>query len=203
MRGSNRWHRRVEKLAAIARRSAAPRRNRAHEVTKEIVRTYSVIVVENLKVREMTKSARGNRRNPGKNVREKAEANRAILNVAPHQIRPILEQKSARRGGVVLAVDPDQIRQTCSACGTVSAGHDPLQPEIVCGDCGHRQNAELNAACNVLLAGVPGQGRESREVPGASASSIEPDMSRAEADANHGSDPGKPREILRHLRDPG
>lgn len=196
MRGSGRRRWRVEKLAAITRRAAARRRSVAHEVTTEIARTYSVIVVEDLKVRELTESARGDRRNPGKNVKEKAAANRAILNVAPYQIRQMLEYKSARRGGVVLAVDPDQIRKTCSACGTVSSEHDQLQPEFVCGDCGHRQNADLNAARNVLFAGVP-SARESREAssrandgvaaPTAPAESpIEPDASK----------------ILRHLRDP-
>lgn len=211
MRGSGRRRRRVETLAAIARLSAARRKSLAHEVTTEIARTYSVIVVEDLKVRELTESARGDRRNPGKNVKEKAEANRAILNVAPYQMRQMLEYKSARRGGVVLAVDPERIRQTCSACGTVSSEHDRLQPEFVCGDCGHRQNADLNAARNVLFAGVPGATGGSREASGDTgdetaapksvASSTGPDASCAEGEAGSGGNTARPRSILRHLRD--
>ena len=108
-------------------------------------------------------------------------------------------QRETARFARIAAVKCGRIRRQVSQDSPSSVVGSPVKYTRFC----NRQNADLNAARNVLFAGVPGQGREPREVPGVAASSIEPDMSRAEAATDHGSGPGKSREILRHLRDPG
>jgi putative transposase len=93
---------RAKALRAVARRQAyfaRRRRDAAHKATTRIARQFSLVVVEDLNVKNMTGSARGTREEPGRNVRQKAGLNRAILDVAPSQIRAMLAYKTVWNGG--------------------------------------------------------------------------------------------------------
>ena len=50
-----------------------------HKLSASIGETQAVVYVEDLKIRNMTKSARGSRESPGRNVRQKAGLNRSLL----------------------------------------------------------------------------------------------------------------------------
>ena len=162
-RGSNRRRKRVARLAAIKRKQAARRKGRAHEFTTRVVREHSVIAIENTNVRDMTASAKGTRARPGKLVREKSDANRWIRNVAPYQVRQMLEYKAARRGGAVIAVDLEDMAMPCFACGSAGGRGKRSRASFVCGDCGHTENADLNAARNILFRALPGRAMAPRE----------------------------------------
>ena len=124
-----------------------------------------MIALEDAKVKDLTASAKGTRAKPGKLVQEQADANRWILNVAPYQTRRMLEYKAARRGGTVIAVDLDDsdTATPCFACGSVSDGPRKSRANFVCGDCGHEENADLNAARNILFRAIPGRAMAPRE----------------------------------------
>ena len=156
-RGSNRRRKRVTRLAAIKRKQAARRKGRVHEFTTKVVREHSVIALENTSVRDMTASAKGSRARPGKLVQEKADANRWIRNVAPYQTRRMLEYKAARRGGAVIAVDLHDTAMPCFACGAASKGQRRSRANFVCGECGHKESADLNAARNILFRALQGR----------------------------------------------
>ena len=59
------------------------RKNHVHQATAKLVRQHGLIVTEELSIGNMTASAKGTVDNPGKNVKQKAGLNRAILDTAP------------------------------------------------------------------------------------------------------------------------
>ena len=206
-KGSNRRRKRVARLAATKRKQAARRRGRAHEFTTRIVRKHSVIALEDTKVKDLTASARGTLAEPGKLVQEQAVANRWILNVAPYQTRRMLEYKAARRGGAVIAVDLDDsdTATPCFACGSVSDSPRKSRANFACGDCGHEENADLNAARNILFRAFPGRAMAPREASRDSGfesqgaqKAIESPSGPATMRASENRDVGGDREFVEH-----
>src|SRR5690606_6716609 len=78
-RNSKRRRKVRAKLAAAQRRIRNARTNHLHQVSAKIANSYSLIAVEDLKLRNMTRSARGTVAEPGTNVRQKAGLNRSLL----------------------------------------------------------------------------------------------------------------------------
>jgi transposase len=105
-----------------------------------------VIRVEDLKIGNMTRSARGTRGNPGRNVRAKAGLNRGILGSGWGLLVRRLADKAPGR---VEKVRPAFTSQRCSACGQVDARSRESQPRFVCTACGFAGNADVNAAVNI------------------------------------------------------
>lgn len=147
---SNRRKKTKEQLALIKRKEARCRKNTSHQVTTTLVRKYKYIAIENLKVSNMTKSAKGDMENPGCNVSAKSGLNRAILNVAPYMLRNQLEYKANLYGSYIVSVNPAYTSQTCSQCGVVNKENRKSQSEFICSDCGNHMNADHNAAINIL-----------------------------------------------------
>jgi putative transposase len=61
--------------------------------------------------------------------------------------------KSLWLGGKVVAVPAHYTSQTCSACGFVSKANRVNQEQFLCLACNHKENADINAAKNILAAG--------------------------------------------------
>ena len=78
-----------------------------------------MIRVEDLKIRNMTRSARGTRENPGRNVAPKAGLNRGILRSGWGLLVRRLQDKAPGR---VEKIRPAFTSQRCSACGHVDRG---------------------------------------------------------------------------------
>ncbi|EFH4874298.1 transposase, partial [Escherichia coli] len=76
-----------------------------------------MIVIEDLKVSNMSKSAAGTVSQPGRNVRAKSGLNRSILDQGWYEMRRQLEYKQLWSGGQVLAVPPAYTSQRCACCG--------------------------------------------------------------------------------------
>lgn len=153
-RGSNRRHAAKKVLARTKAKIARVRLHWNHERTTEIARTHSVVVLEALKTRNMTASAAGTVAEPGRNVRQKAGLNRAILNNAWCQFETLLSYKMAERGGELRKINPAYTSQTCAECGTIDKSSRENQATFHCGHCGHTANADINAARNILRAGT-------------------------------------------------
>ena len=83
-----------------------------------IARRFDVIRVEDLQIGNMTRSAKGTRGNPGRNVRAKAGLNREILRSGWGLLVRRLQDKAPGR---VEKVSPAFTSQRCSACGHVDA----------------------------------------------------------------------------------
>ncbi len=111
-------------------------------------------MVEDLKIINMVRSAKGTVKAPGTNVAAKAGLNRSICDAGWGQFVTILRAKAEDAGRVVIAVDPRHTSQTCSECGHVAAANRVSQAEFRCRACGHEQHADINAARNILRAGL-------------------------------------------------
>jgi putative transposase len=124
-----------------------------HKLSTTISKSHAVVVLEDLKVKDMTASAQGTREKPGRNAKQKAGLNKAILDQGWGNFRLYLEYKQARLGGWVLYVNPAYTSQTCSGCGHVHPDNRRSQAGFVCQSCGLSINADMNAAINISRAG--------------------------------------------------
>ncbi|MDO0912092.1 transposase [Streptomyces sp. DT2A-34] len=139
----------IKRLRATATRRAT---DWQHQTTTELARAYGVIVVEDLDIPNMVKSARGTIDNPGKNVAQKSGLNRSISQEAWGRTVTMLTYKTARHGGTLHKVPAPNTSLRCSACGFITPGSRQDQSTFVCKnqDCGWSGNADHNAARNIL-----------------------------------------------------
>jgi len=112
----------------------------------EVARRFDVIRVEDLKIGNMTRSARGTRGDPGRNVRAKAGLNREIMRSGWGLLVRRLEDKAPGRVEKMLAA---YTSQTCSGCGHRDPESRESQSRFRCRACGLTANADVNAARNI------------------------------------------------------
>ena len=145
-RGSNRRGRVRHAIARLRARESDRRKDWAEKTSTGIARRFDVIQVEDLKIKNMTRSARGTRENPGRNVRGKAGLNREILRSGWGLLVRRLEDKAPGR---VEKIKPHYTSQRCSACGQVDRDSRERQAVFRCTACGFAGNADVNAAINI------------------------------------------------------
>ena len=145
-RGSNRRGRVKHAIARLRARETDRRKDWTEKVSTGIARRFDVIRVEDLKIGNMTRFAKGTRENPGRNVRAKAGLNRGILGSGWGLLVRRLQDKAPGR---VEKVRPAFTSQRCSACGQVDARSRESQPRFVCTACGFAGHADVNAAINI------------------------------------------------------
>lgn len=156
-RGSKRCAKVRERVALLQRRIANVRANHLHQVSAAIAKRYCFIAVEDLKLRNMTRSAKGTLAERGTNVRQKAGLNRALLDAAPGRLINLITYKAERAGGLLVKVDPRKTSITCSACGEdVPKGLSQRRHRCACGADLHRDH---NAAANILQRALAAHGR--------------------------------------------
>ena len=149
-RSSNRRHKQLQRCARLAATRARIRRDWHHEAALNIARCFGKVVLEDLKIRNMTASARGTVDEPGRNVRQKSGLNRSILNQGWHGFETLLAYKLEERGGTLVTVDPAYTSQTCSECAAVDRESRESQAVFLCRHCGFSAHADHNAAINIL-----------------------------------------------------
>jgi transposase len=145
-RGSNRRGRVRHAIARLRARETDRRKDWAEKASTGIARRFDVIRVEDLQITNMTRSAKGTRENPGRNVRAKAGLNRGILGSGWGLLVRRLEDKAPGR---VENIRPAFTSQRCSACGHVDAKSRESQARFVCTACGFALHADVNAARNI------------------------------------------------------
>jgi len=145
-RGSNRRGRVKHAIGRLRARETDRRKDWVEKVSTDITRRFDLIRVEDLQIGNMTRSAKGSRENPGRNVRAKAGLNRGILGSGWGLLVRRLEEKAPGR---VEKVSPALTSQRCSACGRVDRGSRESQAVFRCTACGFAGNADVNAAINI------------------------------------------------------
>ncbi len=133
---------------------ANARKDFLHKISTTLCKNHAVIVIEDLNVKGMTASATGSVEVPGSNVRAKSSLNKSILDQGWGMFRSMLEYKAKWLGGQVIAINPANTSRACPACGEVNAENRKTQAEFRCVHCGHADHADLNAAKNILRAGL-------------------------------------------------
>ena len=150
---SNNWKKAKAKVQRIHVRIANARRDYLHKTSTTISKNHAMVVVEDLQVSNMSRSAAGTAEQPGRNVRAKAGLNSSILDQGWAEFRRQLDYKMLWAGGVFLAVPPQNTSRTCPCCGHVSSDNRKTQAVFACVDCGYSENADLVGAINILRAG--------------------------------------------------
>jgi putative transposase len=146
LRGSNRRGKVKALVAGIKAKDANRRKDWVEKTTTDIATRFDVIRVENLNIKSMTRTAQGTIEKPGRNVAQKTGLNRGILKSGWSRIVTRLEQKAPGRVEKVRAA---YTSQTCNACKHIAAESRKSQAIFVCVACGHRANADVNAARNI------------------------------------------------------
>ncbi|EHN6577954.1 transposase [Salmonella enterica subsp. enterica serovar Anecho] len=147
------WQKQKRKIQRLHSHIANIRRDYLHKVTSEISKNHAMIVIEDLKVSNMSKSAKGTAEQHGRNVKAKSGLNRSILDQGWYEMRRQLEYKQLWQGGQVLAVPPAYTSQRCACCGHTAKENRLSQSKFVCQECGYAANADVNGARNILAAG--------------------------------------------------
>jgi putative transposase len=150
---SNNWKKAKAKVTKRHQKIGNVRRDYLHKTTTTISQNHAMVCIEDLQVRNMSKSAAGSAEAPGRNVKAKSGLNKSILDQGWFEFRKQLEYKQAWRGGQVVAVNPRNTSRTCPCCGHVSAQNRQTQARFACVECGFEGNADLVGAINILAAG--------------------------------------------------
>ena len=145
-RGSTRRARVKYAVARLRARDTDRRKDWVEKTTTNLAREFDLIRVEDLKIGNMTRSARGTVQKPGRGIRAKAGLNREILRSGWGRLVRRLEDKAPGR---VEKIKPAFTSQRCSACGHVDSKSRESQARFVCTACGYACNADVNAAKNI------------------------------------------------------
>jgi len=146
------WRKQKARIAALHERIANARGDFLHKLSTDVCKNHALIAIEDLRVSNMSRSAKGTVEAPGRNVKAKAGLNKSILDQGWGEFRRQLEYKALWAGGVLVPVPPQYTSQSCPECGLVDAGNRH-RAEFRCLGCGHTADADVNAAINILAAG--------------------------------------------------
>ena len=144
-----------------------------HKTTTTISQNHALVCIEDLQIRNMSKSSKGNSEQHGKKVAQKSGLNRSILDQGWGEFRRQLAYKVVWHGGMLLAVAPHHTSQTCPACAHVSTDNRQTQATFLCVDCGYKNHADVVGAINILARGhrvlacgeTAQSGRSMKQVP--------------------------------------
>ena len=150
---SNNGKKAKARLQRIHARIGNVRRDFLHKTSTTISKNHAMVCIEDLPVRNMSKSAAGTIEQPGRNVSAKSGLNKSILDQGWFEFRRQLDYKLAWLGGWLVAVPPQNTSRTCPCCGHVSADNRQTQARFACVECGFEENADVVGAINVLRAG--------------------------------------------------
>ena len=150
---SENWKKLNLKINKLHHHIANIRHDYLHKVTTTLSKNHAMIVVEDLRVANMSKSAKGSIEEKGKNVQAKSGLNKSILDQGWSMLVGMLDYKQQWRGGLLVKVDPKYTSQTCSSCGHVAKENRLTQANFNCVSCGFSENADINASRNILAVG--------------------------------------------------
>ena len=145
-RGSGRRVRIKLAIAKLKARQADVRKDWAEKTSTDLARRFDLIRVEDLNIKNMTRSASGTAAEPGRNVGQKAGLNRGILASSWGLLVRRLQDKAPGR---VEKISPAYTSQRCSACGHIAAESRKSQALFACVACTFACNADVNAARNI------------------------------------------------------
>lgn len=154
-KGSKRQAKARHLAARTGRKLAQTRRAWRHRATRVLADSAALVVVEDLKTRAMTASAKGTAEAPGTNVKAKAGLNREILATGWAEMKAMLAYKA----NAIEVVHPAYTSQRCAACGHTGAENRTTQAHFACRACGQRDHADVNAAKNILASATGAAGR--------------------------------------------
>ncbi|WP_328808450.1 RNA-guided endonuclease InsQ/TnpB family protein [Nonomuraea montanisoli] len=158
--GSERRKRAKNALMIVMRRVRARRTDFNAQTAHVLTLGYGTIVLEDLRVRRMTASAKGDLDRPGTRVAQKSGLNRAVLDKSWYGLELALISAARYSGTHIVKVPAAYTSQKCSACGNVDPAARESQARYRCTSCHTVMRADVNAAINIKnAAGLAVSGR--------------------------------------------
>lgn len=150
---SNNWKKQRLQVQQVHSDIAHARWDYLHKVSTAISKNHVLVVMEDLQVSNMSKSAKGTVEKPGKHVKAKSGLNKSILDQGWYAFRQMLEYKMKWRGGELRLVPPQYTSQRCFQCGHTTRENRKKQDTFLCVSCGYSAHADLQASKNILAVG--------------------------------------------------
>ncbi len=145
-----------------------------HKVSADICKNHTIVCLDDLRVKNMSKSASGTLEEPGTKVAQKSGLNRSILRQGWGTFNQFCDYKTKWNGGTLVFVPPQNSSRTCSnpKCGHVNKENRKTQADFLCVKCRFEENADRNAAKNNKRAGLCSLGLIPLEAPSINALAI-------------------------------
>ena len=127
-----------------------------HKISRNLVENNDIIAIEKLNLAGMSRKAKAkvDPNNPNEFLPNGQSAKRALNRKlqlsALSQFGEFLKYKAHLSGGQVIEVDSRNTSRRCSSCGHVAQENRESQAVFVCKKCGYSDNADHNAALNIL-----------------------------------------------------
>ena len=129
------WQKARKQKAIYQAKIANKRKDYLHKITTKLVKQYDVIVIEDLKT---------------KNLLKNHHLAKSIANASWYMFRTMLEYKCKWYGKKLIVVDPKNTSRICANCG-YNSGKKPLNiREWTCPKCHMHHDRDINAAVNIL-----------------------------------------------------
>lgn len=149
-KGSKRRRKTLARIARLREKDANVRSNFWHQTTCALADNAEVVVLENLNLKNMTQRPKPKRDEGGRwlknGARAKSGLNRSLLEVSLGQFETLLQYKMRKAGKPLFKVSPHHTSQECACCGHTHPDNRKTQADFECRSCGHRDNADHNAA---------------------------------------------------------
>jgi putative transposase len=143
--GSKRYIKTKQRKALIEQRNSDSRKDFHEKLSTNLVKNNDILVFEKLDIKKMTKKGL---------TKSKRRLNQLILQQCWGYLVRRCEQKAATCGVTVLRINPAFTSQKCSMCGFTDEGNRENQADFKCLSCDFAHNADVNAAINILAAGL-------------------------------------------------
>ena len=153
---SKRRQRTLTEFNTLQGRIVRRRNDWIEKTTTSLAKANILIAMEDLDVQAMTRrpKPRPDPANPGQYLHNGAKAkagfDRSILSNCWGRISKRLQDKMDANGGKLVIVPAAYTSQACHKCGHVAKENRDSQAVFHCVECGHKANADVNAAKNIL-----------------------------------------------------
>ena len=134
-KGSNSRNKTKYKIQKLYLKLTRSRTDFLHKTSTAITNLFDEVYVEDLNIQKMLKTD--------------SKLSRKMLDNSFYTFRLMLQYKAK----IFKAVNPAYTSQTCSKCGHVCKDNRKSQAIFDCQSCGHFENADVNAAKNILAMG--------------------------------------------------
>ena len=144
------------KLRKFSAKLARVRKYVAHCISKTLVDSSDIIVFERLETKAMTSCEADMDALPWERARNK-KTRKDILDVGWAKIEAFVKYKALKAGKMIVRVDPAYTSQRCCGCGHISKENRNDKnntKHFECVQCGHTEDADVNAAKNIRFLGV-------------------------------------------------
>jgi putative transposase len=149
-KGSNQHKKTQQKIAKLKEKDTNLKNDFWHKTTHAIASNAKVVVMEDLKLKNMTLRPKPRQDVNGKwlknGAKAKAGLNKALLHLGLNKFEVYLSYKMAKLNKPIFKISPYQTSQECAHCGYIHPDNRKTQSDFECLSCGHVDNADHNAA---------------------------------------------------------